>query len=116
MYLRNSDRIHHLTHGMLTIMLLMSTNVLAEETQDPYLSAIQPQNMTEEILLQGESALTQMTLQQRMATDWHRQGQNALAGRLQQQSSKTLVAIGSDGSEKKSPLANASEHFKQIKG
>lgn len=118
---QNNSRIHHLTHGMLAIMLL-STSAMAEVVQDQYASDIQPQNMAEEILIQGESALAQMTLGQRMSSDWHQQGQDTLASQTQQQPSEPLIATIPDCTEKKSslansqPLPNVSGNSKQAKG
>jgi len=123
MYTQN-NKIHRLRSGMLAIMLLLSTSAMAEAVQDQYASDIQPRNMAEEILGQGESALAQMTLVQHRANDWHHKAQDALASHTQKQASEPLIATLPDCTEdeKKSPLANrqspsnVSEHLKQAKG
>jgi len=113
---KNNNRNRHLAHGMLIIGLLLGSNAIAGEAVGNSMSDIQPRDMAEEILAQGESALAELTAGQRMANNWHDRGQLALAEQLNRQPGETLVANKPDCTEKKSPLANASEHCKQIEG
>ncbi len=89
MYKHNNKRFHRLA---LAAMLLLSTNLMAEESHDEYGSDIQPQNMAEEILAQGESALAQMTGEQHLTNDWQRAVLASLTSQLQQ-SSEALIAV-----------------------
>jgi hypothetical protein len=84
MYKQNKNKIHQIYP--LAIMLLLGANTMAEEMQDEYESDIQPQNMAEEILTQGESALARTT------NDWQRTMLDSLTSQLQQ-SSESLIAI-----------------------
>ena len=44
---KNNNRIHHLGHGMLVIMLLLGSNAMAEETQVEYVEPARVQSMTD---------------------------------------------------------------------
>ena len=113
---KNNNRNHHLAHGMLIISLLLGGSAIAGEAVDNSTPDTQPQNMAEEILAQGSSALAQLTAAQRMANNWHQRGQLALARQLHQQPTEVLVADKPDCTEKKSLLTDVSEHCKQIEG
>ena len=113
---KNNNRNHHLAHGMLIIGLLLGSSAMAEETVENSASGTQPQNMAEEILAQGESALAQLMAAQRMANNWHERGQLALARQLHRQPAEVLVANKPDCAEKKSLLTDVSGHCKQIDG
>ncbi len=86
MYQQNNNQIRHLTQSMLVVLSLLGGNALAEQAQDSYATDIVPSNMAEEILLQGESALMQITHK------WQRGMQDSLAGQIQQ-SSEALIAV-----------------------
>ena len=113
---KNNNRNHHLAHGTLIISLLLGGSAMAGEMADNSASETQPQNMAEEILAQGSSALAQLTAAQRIGNNWHQRGQLALARQLHQQPAAVLIANKPDCTEKKSLLTDASEHCKQIEG
>ena len=46
---KNNNRIHHLGHGMLVIMLLLGSNAMAEETQVEFAEPARVQNMTDRL-------------------------------------------------------------------
>ena len=102
---------------MLIISLLLGGNAIAGETTDNSMSDIQPRDMAEEILAQGESALAATDSQDSVRPiTGMTVGRFALAEQLRRQPGETLIANKPDCTEKKSPLANASEHCKQIEG
>ena len=113
---KNNSRNQHLAHGILIMSLLLGSDLMAAEAVDSSVSDNLPRDMAEEILAQGESALAQLTATQRMTNNWHDRGQFALTEQLNGQPGNTLIVNKPDCSEKKSPLANASERCKQIEG
>lgn len=123
---KNNNRIHHLGHSTLVIMLLLGGNAMAEETQIEYAKPAQIKNMTDNLqsavqlslaskLLQSSEALFDVELVATPSIE-----EMTLEIRVPDMTSPTRLLIDTPDPrftvDNWQPLPGASEHLSQNKG
>lgn len=98
----NKNKMHSLTVTALTLTMLMSGTSLAEQLPEtPY------PDLGTEIAAQGQSALTQLSNQQRQAANWQQKANNALTAQLEQHEFQRMLAGTSPCEQKKNQPGSA---------